>query len=101
MKISKIPTTSLATISKRLTLLLFSEKIFIDPSTRIFKLERVLTMDKLISFSSILGGILLAATMLWVGIYNLRRSETRKGVLFLIFGLCLAIILIYSLLFNQ
>ena len=57
-------------------------------------------MDKLITFSSILGGILLAITLVWVGIYNLRRSETNKGILFLTFGLCLTIILIYNIFFN-
>lgn len=58
-------------------------------------------MDKLFSFSATLGGILLAITLLWVGTYNLRRSETRKGILFFISGLSLASILTYNLLFNQ
>ncbi|WP_378957226.1 hypothetical protein [Pelosinus sp. sgz500959] len=58
-------------------------------------------MDKLISLSSILGGILLAITLIWVAAYNLRRSETYKGVLFLIVGLSLASMIIYTLLSNS
>ncbi len=58
-------------------------------------------MDKLISFSSLLGGLLLGITLIWVGIYNLRLSETRKGTLFLISGLSISIVLIYNILFNQ
>jgi len=58
-------------------------------------------MDQLSYFSSICGGILLATTLIWVGIYNFRSSETRKGMLFFISGLSIAMILIYSILFNQ
>lgn len=58
-------------------------------------------MDKLISLSSVLGGLLLGITLIWVGIYNLRLSETRKGTLFLITGLSVAAMLIYNILFNQ
>lgn len=58
-------------------------------------------MDKLIQISSILGGLLLAASLIWVGMYNFRTSETRKAVLFLISGVSIALILIYSILFNH
>lgn len=58
-------------------------------------------MDKLIYFASIFGGISLAATLIWVAMYNFRRSETRKAILFFISGLSIAFILIYSILFNQ
>lgn len=57
-------------------------------------------MDKLLSFSSALGGILLAITLIWVGTYNLRLSETRKGILFLTCGLSLAAVLSYNFLFT-
>lgn len=58
-------------------------------------------MDKLIYFSSIGGGILLAATCIWVALYNFRQSQIRKGILFALSGLSIAIILIYSILIPQ
>ena len=58
-------------------------------------------MDNLMYLSSILGGILLAGSLIWVAIYNLRISETRKATLFLICGLSIVLILIYSILFNH
>jgi len=63
--------------------------------------ERMLIMDKLIYFASIGGGILLAATFIWVAKYNFSCSETRKAILFLLSGLAIAMLLIYSILFDQ
>jgi len=58
-------------------------------------------MDKLLYFASLFGGMLLAATLIWVARYNFHCSETRKAILFFISGLSIAMILIYSILFNQ
>lgn len=58
-------------------------------------------MDKLIYFSSVAGGVLLAATLIWVAMYNFRQSQTRKGILFGLAGVSIAIILIYSILIPQ
>jgi len=57
-------------------------------------------MDELLYFSSMCGGFLLAATLIWVAIYNFRLSETRKAFLFLSIGIAIAVLLIYSILFN-
>ena len=57
-------------------------------------------MDKLIYFSSICGGLFLAATLIWVAIYNFRILETRKALLFLSTGIAIALLLIYSILFT-
>jgi hypothetical protein len=58
-------------------------------------------MENLIYYSSILGGILLSLTLIWVAIYNFRISQTKKASLFLLSGLTLGTLLIYSILFPQ
>ena len=58
-------------------------------------------MDKLIYFSSMCGGFFLAATLIWVAIYNFRILETRKALLFLSTGIAIAMLLIYNILFAK
>ncbi len=58
-------------------------------------------LEKLIYYSSMLGGILLSVTLIWVAIYNFRISQTKKASLFLLSGLSLGILLIYNILFPQ
>ncbi|GMB00369.1 hypothetical protein PIPA1_31680 [Pelosinus sp. IPA-1] len=58
-------------------------------------------METLIYYSSMLGGLLLSLTLLWVGFYNYQQHQTKKAILFSISGLAIAIILIYSILFPQ
>ncbi len=58
-------------------------------------------LEKLIYYSSMLGGILLSVTLIWVAIYNFKISQTKKASLFLLSGLSLGILLIYNILFPQ
>jgi predicted membrane chloride channel (bestrophin family) len=58
-------------------------------------------LENLIYYSSMLGGILLSVTLIWVAIYNFRISQTKKASLFLLSGLSLGILLIYNILFPQ
>ena len=58
-------------------------------------------LENLIYYSSILGGILLSITLIWVAMYNFRISQTKKGFLFLFPGLAIGILLIYNILFPQ
>jgi hypothetical protein len=58
-------------------------------------------LENLIYYSSMLGGILLSITLIWVAIYNFRISQTKKASLFLLSGLSLGILLIYNILFPQ
>jgi predicted membrane chloride channel (bestrophin family) len=58
-------------------------------------------LETLIYYSSILGGILLSITLIWVAMYNFRISQTKKACLFLFPGLAIGILLIYNILFPQ
>lgn len=55
-------------------------------------------MGKILDISGVLGLILLALTLLWAGAYNLKLKQIKRGILFIIFGLLLAIILAKELL---
>jgi hypothetical protein len=67
----------------------------------LYDLERMFNLETLIYYSSIIGGIFLALTLVWVAIYNFRISQTKKASLFLLSGLSIGILLIYSILFPQ
>lgn len=49
-------------------------------------------MDKLIDISGFLGMLLLALTLFWVGKYCISKNQTRRGLIFILFGILLIII---------
>ena len=85
---------------KRLTLAALDEKICVD-LRQFLILKGCFKLEKLIFYSSYLGGLLLAFTLIWVARYNFRISQTKKASLFLLSGLAIGILLIYSILFPQ
>lgn len=58
-------------------------------------------LENIIHYSSIMGGILLVITLLALAKYTWRQSQTTKAVLFLLAGLAIVVVLIYSILFPQ
>ncbi len=58
-------------------------------------------MANTFDITSILGGILLVATLIALGVFNTRRNEMKKGLLFLLAGLALGAALVKGLLSSQ
>lgn len=54
-------------------------------------------MSDLIDLAGSFGLILLALTLIWVGRYNLRLKQTRKGLLFLLSGLAIIAVTVKAL----
>lgn len=61
----------------------------------------VISLVKAFDITSILGGVLLVATLIVLGIFNIRRNEKKKGFLFLLAGVALGAALVKGLLFSQ
>lgn len=74
---------------------------YVYNSVTLYELERMFILETLVYYSSMAGGILLSLTLIWVAMYNFRISQTKKASLFLLSGLSIGILLIYSILFPQ
>lgn len=54
-------------------------------------------MAKLFDWTSLIGGILLAISLISLGIFAVRHGQRKRGVLLLLTGICAVILLIYTL----
>lgn len=58
-------------------------------------------MENLFDISGIVGLILLALTLFWAGSYNLKLKQTKRGLLFILFAILVAVILAKGLLWPD
>ncbi|MGI6091510.1 MAG: hypothetical protein GX348_10305 [Veillonellaceae bacterium] len=58
-------------------------------------------MEKLFDITGMVGLILLTLTLFWAGFYNLKLKQINRGILFILFGILVAVILVKGLLWPD